>query len=103
MAYGVAKSETQRLRSEALDYLRCISLAKAWDPRRAKAKRDKAGSRARKNRTKDQKTEQKLDDQKGGKVQRPLDTLMAVSGGTLCFTCALLEVDGEKLAVSVSA
>ena len=76
MAYGVGKSKTHRLRSEALDYLRCISLAKVKkDPRRAQAKRDKAGSRARKNQTKEQKTEQKLDDQKGGKVQRSLDSL----------------------------
>ena len=69
---------------------------------KAPAKRDKAGSRARKNRTKDQKTEQKLDDQKGGKVQRPLDTLMAVIW-RYPVLLPLPYMDGEKLAVSVSA
>ena len=55
-----------------------------------------------KNRTKDQKTEQKLDDQKGGKVQRPLDTLMAVIW-RYPVLLPLPYMDGEKLAVSVSA
>ena len=51
MAYGVdVVRATRRLRSEALDYLRCISLAKVKRviPRRAQAKRDKAGSMGQK-------------------------------------------------------
>ena len=90
MAYGTAKSGTQLLRSEALDYLRCISLAKVKDPKDGPRPGGQGGLQGKKKPNKRAKERTKAGRPERRQGPGALGILNGCSGDTLCsYLCFL--------------